>query len=224
MRCIQEEIDYCQFAYYERIDPRTSNPVADTGSNPQTTPASRSGPSPSLVNIGYQEVSSTTKTDDEQTPALVRRLSRKRVPGLPRAPTFKRQQSELRDRLESAIPKSGERRTLSADRGRSGNASHPGSSSAVEHGRRLSGPEYGERIIEKERRPSPIHTREKLVERERSPSPPPFEAFRTRVVERETRAPSPSPSPSPPPSMRAPPIHQETITHYRHADHGKPYS
>jgi hypothetical protein len=39
-------------------------------------------------------------SEDEQRPGIVRRLSRKVVPELPRAPTFKRQQSELRDRLE----------------------------------------------------------------------------------------------------------------------------
>jgi hypothetical protein len=80
---------------------------------------------------------------------------------------------------------------------------------------------YRERVVERERSPSPIRIRERIVERERSLSPPPFERIRTRVTERETRIPSPSPSPSPPPSIRAPPIHQEIITHHRHIDHGK---
>jgi hypothetical protein len=105
------------------------------------------------------------------------------------------------------------------------------------------------RIIERERRsPSPperlrarvIETRERV--RERTPSPPPVrvrevyrereirepsrersqERIRVRNIERESvRAPSPSPSPSPsPPPIRAPPIHQEIITHHRHIDHG----
>jgi hypothetical protein len=80
---------------------------------------------------------------------------------------------------------------------------------------------YRERVVERARSPSPIRIRERFVERERSPSPPHFERVRTRVTERETRAPSPSPSPSPPASIRAPPIHQEIITHHRHIDHGK---
>lgn len=63
-------------------------------------------------------------------------------------------------------------------------------------------------------------------ERERSPSPlPDRETIRTRVVERERRrSPSIESSPSPPPEppiIRAPPIHQEIITHHRHIDHGK---
>ncbi|KAF4634860.1 hypothetical protein G7Y89_g3233 [Cudoniella acicularis] len=82
-----------------------------------------------------------------------------------------------------------------------------------------------ERIIERQRSPSPpVRIRERIVERERerSPSPPRVETVRIRNIERETRqpSPSPSPSPSPPPSIRAPPIHQEIITHHRHIDHG----
>ncbi|KAH8660716.1 hypothetical protein BGZ60DRAFT_111619 [Tricladium varicosporioides] len=84
-----------------------------------------------------------------------------------------------------------------------------------------------ERIIERQRSlsPPPVRIRERIVERERerSPSPPRIDTVRIRNIERETRrAPSssPSPSPSPPPSIRAPPIHQEIITHHRHIDHG----
>jgi hypothetical protein len=53
---------------------------------------------------------------DAQRPGVVRRLSRKVVPGLPRPGTFKRQQSELRDNLEPIKPKPAERRTVSMDR------------------------------------------------------------------------------------------------------------
>lgn len=60
------------------------------------------------------------------------------VPGLPRMGTFKRQQSELRDRLEPVKPKPGERRTVSMDRRRA--ASGRSSSVAVASGR-LSAPE-----------------------------------------------------------------------------------
>lgn len=86
------------------------------------------------------------------------------------------------------------------------------------------------RVIEtrervRERSPSPVRVRERerVVEREiRSPTPPPVERIRVRNIEREVRqpSPSPSPSPSPPPAIRAPPIHQEIITHHRHIDHG----
>ena len=56
--------------------------------------------------------------DDDARQGLIRRVSRKVVPGLPRAPTFKRQQSELRDNLEPTKPTSAERRALSVDRRR----------------------------------------------------------------------------------------------------------
>ncbi|KAE9382016.1 hypothetical protein N431DRAFT_16519 [Stipitochalara longipes BDJ] len=48
----------------------------------------------------------------------VRRFDRKVVPGLPRAPIFKRQQSELRDRLEPVNLAPMERRAISVDRRR----------------------------------------------------------------------------------------------------------
>ncbi|CAG8971292.1 hypothetical protein HYALB_00001459 [Hymenoscyphus albidus] len=78
--------------------------------------------------------------DDLQKPGIARRLSRKAVPGLPRAGTFKRQQSELRDRLEPVIPKPDERRTVSVDRRR--NISDRSSISAIANPLpRLSAPE-----------------------------------------------------------------------------------
>ena len=48
--------------------------------------------------------------------SLIRRASRKVVPGLPRAKTFKRQQSEGRERLEPTLPTPAERRAVSMDR------------------------------------------------------------------------------------------------------------
>ncbi|PVH86392.1 hypothetical protein DL98DRAFT_13495 [Cadophora sp. DSE1049] len=88
------------------------------------------------------------------------------------------------------------------------------------------------RVIEtrerfRERSPSPVRIRERVVEREReirerTPSPH-IDRVRIRnFEEREIRQPTPSPSPSPPPppQIRAPPIHQEIITHHRHIDHG----
>ncbi|OBT80004.1 hypothetical protein VF21_01128 [Pseudogymnoascus sp. 05NY08] len=80
-----------------------------------------------------------------------------------------------------------------------------------------------ERFVERERSPSPLYDRERLPspirERERTS---------VRVVDREReRRRSPSSSPEPrarmprePPVIRAPPIHQEIITHHRHIDHG----
>lgn len=66
------------------------------------------------------------------------RPSRKVVPRLPRAGTFKRQQSELRDRLEPVQPNHDERRTVSVDRRR--HASCRNSSVAAANAR-LSAPE-----------------------------------------------------------------------------------
>ena len=77
--------------------------------------------------------------EDVQRPGIAGRLSRKVVPGLPRVGTFKRQQSELRDRLEPVKPNSDERRTVSVDRRR--NASCRNSSTAVVSPSRLSAPE-----------------------------------------------------------------------------------
>jgi hypothetical protein len=47
---------------------------------------------------------------------LLRRASRRVVPGLPRAKTFKRQQSEVREKLEAIQPTQAERRAVSVDR------------------------------------------------------------------------------------------------------------
>ena len=77
--------------------------------------------------------------EEAQRPGLARRLSKKVVPGLPRAGTFKRQQSELRDRLEPVKTNHDERRTLSVDRRRA--VSSRDSSTAVAGPPRLSAPE-----------------------------------------------------------------------------------
>ncbi|KAK4126307.1 hypothetical protein N657DRAFT_301887 [Parathielavia appendiculata] len=47
---------------------------------------------------------------------IIRRVSRKVIPGLPRAQTFKRQRSEVRSRLEPVRPTPAERRAVSMDR------------------------------------------------------------------------------------------------------------
>ncbi|KAI9645673.1 hypothetical protein NHQ30_006415 [Ciborinia camelliae] len=82
--------------------------------------------------------------NEAQPPGLARRLSRKVVPGLPRAGTFRRQQSELRDRLEPVKPNADERRAASVDRRL--NTSHRSSSAAINRGPRTSAPEILERV------------------------------------------------------------------------------
>ncbi|KAH8912219.1 kinase-like protein, partial [Coniochaeta sp. PMI_546] len=57
-----------------------------------------------------------SQSDDDPRPGLIRRVSRKVVPGLPRAQTFKRQQSEIRNKLEPVQPTPAERRAVSVDR------------------------------------------------------------------------------------------------------------
>ncbi|KAI0445924.1 hypothetical protein F4803DRAFT_95346 [Xylaria telfairii] len=54
--------------------------------------------------------------DSSISSGLVRRVSRKVVPGLPRTKTFKRQQSENREKLEAVLPTLAERRAVSVDR------------------------------------------------------------------------------------------------------------
>ncbi|KAK4204104.1 hypothetical protein QBC40DRAFT_312211 [Triangularia verruculosa] len=54
--------------------------------------------------------------DENNKDGVAKRISRKVVPGLPRAPTFKRQQSEKRHRLEPVRPTPAERRAVSMDR------------------------------------------------------------------------------------------------------------
>jgi serine/threonine protein kinase len=81
----------------------------------------------------------TPLQEETQRPGIARRLSRKVVPGLPRPGTFKRQQSELRDRLEPVKPNSDERRAVSVDRRRA--TFDRDSSTAVVATQRLSAPE-----------------------------------------------------------------------------------
>ncbi|KAI1369635.1 hypothetical protein F5Y08DRAFT_334560 [Xylaria arbuscula] len=54
--------------------------------------------------------------DSSVSSVLNRRVLRKVVPGLPRAKTFKRQQSEDRNKLEAIFPTQAERRAVSVDR------------------------------------------------------------------------------------------------------------
>lgn len=54
--------------------------------------------------------------NDPTKPGLIRRMSRKVVPGLPRAQTFRRQQSERRHNLAPIEPSPDERRAVSVDR------------------------------------------------------------------------------------------------------------
>ncbi|KAI1267186.1 hypothetical protein F5Y18DRAFT_331304 [Xylariaceae sp. FL1019] len=54
--------------------------------------------------------------DSSPNSGLIRRVSRKVVPGLPRAKTFRRQQSEGREKLVVDLPTQAERRAVSVDR------------------------------------------------------------------------------------------------------------
>ncbi|KAK4112189.1 kinase-like protein, partial [Canariomyces notabilis] len=74
---------------------------------------------------------------DDTKAGLIRRVSRKVVPGLPRAPTFKRQQSELRSRLEPVRPTPAERRAVSMDR-----RMHGSNSAFTQSNPRTSAPDF----------------------------------------------------------------------------------
>ncbi|KAK8028832.1 hypothetical protein PG991_005888 [Apiospora marii] len=87
-------------------------------------------PSPELA---AQEADEKASRPASPTKDLMRRVSRKVVPGLPRAKTFKRQQSEGRDKLEPIAPTQAERRAVSVDR----RANHPRSSSHTGHQHQL---------------------------------------------------------------------------------------
>lgn len=56
------------------------------------------------------------QNEEQLRPGLIRRVSRKVVPGIPRAQTFKRQQAEVRNNLEPVQPTRAERRAVSVDR------------------------------------------------------------------------------------------------------------
>lgn len=67
--------------------------------------------------IGREESPCTEpKQEPPPKPSLGRRWSRKVVPGLPRPATFRRQNSERREKLTPAKPSINERRTVSVDR------------------------------------------------------------------------------------------------------------
>jgi len=123
--------------YPDRTMAQTEKPHARTASTDQRTSWLRRF-------FGKDESNSTPPAPlpqgDVSQPGIARRLSRKVVPGLPRAGTFKRQQSELRDRLEPTKQNPDERRTLSVDRRR--NISCRNSSTAVVAPPRVSAPEF----------------------------------------------------------------------------------
>ncbi|KAK9422465.1 hypothetical protein SUNI508_04821 [Seiridium unicorne] len=80
-------------------------------------------------------------SETSPTRSILRRASRRVVPGLPRAKTFKRQQSEVREKLEVDKPTPAERRAVSVDR----RGQHPlrsVSSNRSQHPPRASAPEF----------------------------------------------------------------------------------
>ncbi|KXJ92293.1 hypothetical protein Micbo1qcDRAFT_162510 [Microdochium bolleyi] len=76
---------------------------------------------------------SSRPTSPAAAAALLRRVSRKVVPGLPRAKTFKRQLSEDRTRLESTEQTQAERRAVSVDRRLRSQRSHRSLSPVTQH-------------------------------------------------------------------------------------------
>ncbi|EFQ27641.1 protein kinase domain-containing protein [Colletotrichum graminicola M1.001] len=82
--------------------------------------------------------------DDPQSTGLVRRVSRKVVPGLPRVQTFKRQQSERRNNLAPVEPSPAERRALSVDR----RVQSPRTASQAQSFPRASAPDFLENTYE----------------------------------------------------------------------------
>ncbi|KAK8106274.1 protein kinase domain-containing protein [Apiospora kogelbergensis] len=85
-------------------------------------------PSPELEAQEADEKDEKASRPASPSKDIMRRVSRKVVPGLPRAKTFKRQQSEGRDKLEPIAPTQAERRAVSVDRraNRPRSASHTG--------------------------------------------------------------------------------------------------
>ncbi|KAI1805218.1 hypothetical protein F4811DRAFT_552036 [Daldinia bambusicola] len=74
------------------------------------------GKDSTLTSSVSSDQESRTSLDCSPTSGLLRKVSRKVVPGLPRVKTFKRQQSEVREKLEAIQPTSAERRAVSVDR------------------------------------------------------------------------------------------------------------
>ncbi|KAH8648770.1 hypothetical protein BGZ60DRAFT_220613 [Tricladium varicosporioides] len=116
--------------------------MAQTEKPRQRAASTDQKPSWSWKKLFGRDDSNTNSTpplqEETQRPGIARRLSRKVVPGLPRPGTFKRQQSELRDRLEPNLPNPEERRTVSVDRRQ---PQFRASSSAIASPPRLSAPE-----------------------------------------------------------------------------------
>ncbi|KAK1991531.1 kinase domain-containing protein [Colletotrichum falcatum] len=89
-------------------------------------------------------------SDDPQRTGLMRRVSRKVVPGLPRVQTFKRQQSERRNNLAPVQPSPAERRALSVDR----RVQSPRTASQAQSFPRASAPDFLENTYQVQSAPS----------------------------------------------------------------------
>lgn len=73
------------------------------------------GPVSIPAELPPQDQQQQSDPNDPEKTGLIHRMSRKVVPGLPRAQTFKRQQSERRDNLAPVEPTPDERRAISVD-------------------------------------------------------------------------------------------------------------
>ncbi|KAK7757692.1 hypothetical protein SLS62_000069 [Diatrype stigma] len=83
---------------------------------PSTSPRSQRSQNSPHSQRSQRSQGSKESRPPSPTQALIRKVSRKVVPGLPRVKTFKRQQSELREKLEPILPSPAERRAVSVDR------------------------------------------------------------------------------------------------------------
>ena len=131
---------------------------------------------------------------DIPKPSLGRRLSRKVVPGLPRPATFRRQNSERRERLTPVNPSVAERRTLSVGRRRALSA-RPASPHPTDLPK-LSAPAVYEYNADNERPPQ--QSRQQNENRSASPSPNLDAYYNPQLATR------PAPPPSPPPEDQLP--------------------
>ena len=131
---------------------------------------------------------------DLAKPSLGRRLSRKVVPGLPRPATFRRQNSERRERLTPVNQSVAERRTLSVDRRRATSA-RPTSPHLIDLPK-LSAPAVYEYNIDTE---TPSQPSQQQNGNEMQPSPTALDANHNMQL-----APRPAPPPSPPPEDQLP--------------------
>ncbi|KAJ8120582.1 hypothetical protein ONZ43_g2744 [Nemania bipapillata] len=99
------------------VAPMDASPPLSSDSNPLSTLWKKiTGKGQRGLSPSEPRSESALSRDSSVASGLARRVSRKVVPGLPRVKTFKRQQSENREKLEAFLPTPDERRAVSVDR------------------------------------------------------------------------------------------------------------